>query len=191
MAKSGFATGFAGFLIGVVTGLGIAAAAAVFITQSPVPFVDKVDKVTADVDPAQKLAGSVDPNARLNQMGESQSAQTDAVEATGSVKTVTVASTAKNAHEDVQPKRDSTGKAVAPGHVTPVTYWVQVGAYAKKADAETNAAGLAMMGIGAQVTQAGAFWRVRVGPFDDRAAAQEALESLADQGHKPVITEQK
>ena len=48
-----------------------------------------------------------------------------------------------------------------------------------------------MMGIGAQVSQSGAFWRVRVGPFDDRAAAQEALESLADQGHKPVITQQK
>lgn len=191
MAKSGFATGFAGFLIGVVTGLGIAAAAAVFITKSPVPFVDKVDKVTADVDPTQKLAGSVDPNARLNQMGESQSAQSEAAEATGGVKTVRVASDGNSADGDAQPRRDAAGKAVEPGHVTPVTYWVQVAAFAKKADAETSAAGLAMMGIGAQVTQAGAFWRVRVGPFDDRAAAQEALESLADQGHKPVITEQK
>lgn len=191
MAKSGFATGFAGFLIGVVTGLGIAAAAAVFITKSPVPFVEKVDKVTADVDPAQKLQGSVDPNARLNQMGESHSAQTQAVEASGGVKTVTVASGGQDGNADAQPKRDADGKAVAPGHVTPVTYWVQVGAYAKKDDAETNAAGLAMMGIGAQVTQAGAFWRVRVGPFDDKSAAQEALDSLADQGHKPVIIEQK
>ena len=67
MAKSGFATGFAGFLIGVVTGLGIAAGAMLVIAKSPVPFVDKVDRVTADVDPAAKLAGGVDPNARLNQ----------------------------------------------------------------------------------------------------------------------------
>ena len=66
-AKGGFATGFAGFLIGVVTGLAIAAAAAILITKSPVPFVNKVDKVTADVDPAAKLAGGVDPNARLQQ----------------------------------------------------------------------------------------------------------------------------
>ena len=190
MAKSGFATGFAGFLIGVVTGLGIAAGAAVFITKSPVPFVDKVDKVTADVDPAQKLAGGVDPNARLNQMGESQSAQSEAEAATGGVKTVDVSSP-KGAAADEKPLRDAAGKAVEPGHVTPATYWVLVGAYAKKNDAETNAASLAMMGIGAQVSQSGAFWRVRVGPFDDRAAAQEALESLADQGHKPVITQQK
>ena len=60
MAKSSFATGFAGFLIGIVTGLAIAAGAALFIVNSPIPFVDnKVDKVTADVDPAQKLQGAV------------------------------------------------------------------------------------------------------------------------------------
>lgn len=43
MAKSGFASGFAGFLIGVVTGLGVAAGAMLVIAKSPVPFVDKVE----------------------------------------------------------------------------------------------------------------------------------------------------
>lgn len=57
MARTNLASGFAGFLIGVVTGCAICAAAAVFITNSPIPFVEKVQKVTADVDPAQKLAG--------------------------------------------------------------------------------------------------------------------------------------
>ena len=42
MAKSGFASGFAGFLIGVVTGLGVAAGAMLVIAKSPVTFVDKV-----------------------------------------------------------------------------------------------------------------------------------------------------
>ena len=78
MAKSGFASGFAGFLIGVVTGLGVAAGAMLVIAKSPVPFVDKVDKVTADVDPAAKLAGAVDPNARLNQTaGEEPTGETE------------------------------------------------------------------------------------------------------------------
>ena len=36
MAKSGFASGFAGFLIGVVTGLGVAAGAMLVIAKSPV-----------------------------------------------------------------------------------------------------------------------------------------------------------
>lgn len=178
MAKSRFAAGFAGFLIGVVTGLGIAAGAAVFITKSPLPFVEKVDKVTADVDPAAKLAGGVDPNARLN-----ASSMDAPAPAAGGVKTVTV--------PDQAPTRDAAGKAVEPGQVTPVTYWVQVGAYSKKDEAETHAAGLAMQGIGASVQQSGAFWRVRVGPFDDRKSAQEAFDSLADQGQKPVIVEQK
>lgn len=180
MAKSRFAAGFAGFLIGVVTGLGIAAGAAVFITKSPLPFVEKVDKVTADVDPAAKLAGNVDPNARLN----TSSMDASAVAPTGSVKTVTVA-------DAEAPARDAAGKAVEPGQVTPVTYWVQVGAYNKKDEAETHAASLAMQGIGASVLQAGAFWRVRVGPFDDRQSAQEAFDSLSDSGLKPVIVEQK
>lgn len=183
MAKSSFSVGFAGFLIGVVTGLGIAAGAALFITNSPMPFVDKVDKVTADVDPAQKLAGGVDPNARLNQSGMSQESAEQ--EATGAVKTVRVGEAAQ------QPERDAAGKALLPGVVTPVTYWVQVAAFAKKPDAETAAASLAMQGIAAKVAQAGAFWRVRVGPFDERSAAQEALDSLSDMGQKPVITEEK
>lgn len=185
MIKSSFSVGFAGFLIGVVAGLGIAAGAALFIAASPVPFVDKVDKVTADVDPAQKLAGRVDPNARLNQSGISQ--ETAEHEAAGGVKTVRV----PDAASADQPERDASGKAIGPGVVTPVTYWVQVAAFAKKPDAETAAASLAMQGIAAKVAQAGAFWRVRVGPFDDRSAAQEALENLADMGQKPVITEEK
>ena len=88
MAKSGFASGFAGFLIGVVTGLGVAAGAMLVIAKSPVPFVDKVDKVTADVDPAAKLAGAVDPNARLNQTaGEEPTGETGLVQTvTSSIK---------------------------------------------------------------------------------------------------------
>ena len=62
MAKSGFASGFAGFLIGVVTGLGVAAGAMLVIAKSPVPFVDKVDKVTADV-----MQGSIKLQARNQQ----------------------------------------------------------------------------------------------------------------------------
>ena len=62
MARTNLASGFAGFLIGVVTGCAICAAAAVFITNSPIPFVEKVQKVTADVDPAQKLAGGTAPS---------------------------------------------------------------------------------------------------------------------------------
>ena len=165
MAKSGFATGFAGFLIGVVTGLGIAAGAMLIISKSPVPFVD--------VDPAAKLAGGVDPNARLSQQNDALAAPQE----TGSVRTVTVA-------------RDSTSETEkAPASVQ--NFWVQVGSFSKQGDAETSAANLAMQGIGAQIRQSGSYWRVRVGPFASRTAAQEVLNSLSDQGLNPVIVQDK
>lgn len=179
MAKGGFSTGFAGFLIGVVTGLGIAAGAALLITNSPIPFVEKVEKVTADVDPSVALSGGVDPNARLNR--NAAEVQSDG---RGGVATVTVPGTGSAV-------RDASGKAVAPGRVTPVTYWVQVGSYTSEDEAETGAAQLAMMGIGTKITSESGRWRVRVGPFDDKASAEEALNSLSDQGYQPLIAEQR
>lgn len=173
MAKSGFATGFAGFLIGVVTGLGIAAGAMLVIAKSPVPFVDKVDRVTADVVPAAKLAGGVDPNARLNQQNDAA----DASQETGSVRTVTVAGNSTSETEKTPASAQS--------------FWVQVGSFSKQGDAETSAANLAMQGIGARIRQSGPYWRVRVGPFASRTAAQEVLNSLSDQGLNPVIVQDK
>lgn len=178
-AKGGFATGFAGFLIGIVTGLAIAAGAALFITKSPIPFVEKVDKVTADIDPAVKLAGSVDPNARLQQ----HPGEISAPAAPGGVKTVDA--------RGADARRDAVGKAVDPGTVRSVTYWVQVASYSTEEDAQSTAAQLAMNGHAASVTHAGTYWRVRVGPFDDRSGANEMRETLSDLGMKPVIVEQK
>ena len=182
MAKSGFSIGFIGFLIGLVCGLGIAAGAMLLISKSPIPFVDKVDKVTADVDPSQKLSGGVDPNARLNLQSDSI-AEGEA----GSVRTIQV----PDSPTADKGERDAQGRAIEPGQVTPTTFWVQVGAFRSRPDAETSAAKLAMMGIDAKVSSAGLNWRVRVGPFDDRPAAQEALQSLDDQGFEPMIVELK
>ncbi len=182
MAKGGFSTGFAGFLIGVVTGLGIAAGAALLITNSPIPFVEKVEKVTADVDPSVALSGGVDPNARLNRNAAEVQGATR-----GGVATVTIPGTGSADTAE----RDASGKAVAPGRVTPVTYWVQVGSYTSEDEAETGAAQLAMMGIGTKITSESGRWRVRVGPFDDKTSAEEALNSLSDQGYQPLIAEQR
>ena len=180
MAKSGFASGFAGFLIGVVTGLGVAAGAMLVIAKSPVPFVDKVDKVTADVDPAAKLAGAVDPNARLNQTaGEEPTGET------GLVQTVTVV--------DKDPKSKSAAPTANTRAATPAaTFWVQVAAFRQKTDAINSSAALGMQGIIAQVQEGGpAGWRVRVGPFDSRPDAREMLDRLTDKGLSPTIVEQK
>lgn len=173
MARSGFAAGFAGFLIGVVTGLGIAAGTMLVISKSPMPFMDKVERVTADVDPAKKLAGGVDPNAKLNQQADTASEAGDATDLP--VKTVT-------ASDDATPKAKPTTQV----------FWVQIGAYRSKSDAEGHAADLAMQGIGAQVQSGGsAGWRVRVGPFESRNAANEAMNGLSGLGLSPVVVADK
>jgi cell division protein FtsN len=66
------------------------------------------------------------------------------------------------------------------------TYFVQAGAFARPEDAEQQRAKLAMMGMGARVTereQSGrTVYRVRLGPFDrkeDADAAQERLQAAS------------
>lgn len=173
MARSGFAAGFAGFLIGVVTGLGIAAGTMLVLSKSPIPLMDKVERVTADVDPAAKLAGGVDPNARLNQQDEAP------VENDAPVRAVTV-------------PEDTGSPSVGKTGASTLLFWVQVGAYRNKSDAEGRAADLAMQGIGAQVQAGGpAGWRVRIGPFDSRDTAKEVSDDLSGRGFSPSIATEK
>lgn len=84
MASSNRSSKFASFVLGVVFGMGICAGAAYFLTTGPLPFVDKVDKVTADVDPAEALAGGVDPNQKLNQSPDEMTAAGSEVRSTRS-----------------------------------------------------------------------------------------------------------
>jgi len=68
------------------------------------------------------------------------------------------------------------------GSTEPFSFFVQVGAYARPEDADAQRAKLAMMGLGAKVTereQAGrTVYRVRVGPFDSKDEADSTKEKL-------------
>ena len=68
----------------------------------------------------------------------------------------------------------------------PFSYFVQAGAYGRSEDAEQQRAKLAMLGLEARLTereQAGrTVYRVRVGPFDRKEAADAAKEKLNDAG---------
>ena len=188
---SRFSTGFTGFIIGGIAGLAVAAAVAVYTINSPVPFVEKVQTVTADVDPAKALSGNVDPNKALNVAATGGTESTSTVNTTA-VQPVTAPApaSAEANHAEGQPQRDAQGKATQPGTVTPVTYWVQAGAFRSSKPAEERQAALAMMAVEAQVQQANNIWRVRVGPFDDRASAIEIQNMLNDQGIQASIVKQ-
>ena len=63
-------------------------------------------------------------------------------------------------------------------------YWVQAGAFSQSADAESMRARIAFIGLDAQISYRNEggqrLYRVRVGPFDTEAQAEEIRQSLAD-----------
>ena len=60
----GFGTWFYGFLVGGVIGVGCCAAAALYITKAPIPFVNKVNQASEKINP---IAGGTipDPKSRV------------------------------------------------------------------------------------------------------------------------------
>lgn len=80
--------------------------------------------------------------------------------------------------QDASPTTDAPARAGA----DTFSFYVQVGAYAHPEDADAQRAKLAMMGMGARITerdQGGrTMYRVRVGPFDHKEEADSAKEKL-------------
>lgn len=84
------------------------------------------------------------------------------------------------------------GMPAAPGTVQPTvsgdpfTYFVQAGAFSRTEDAEQQRARIGLLGVESKVTereQGGrTVYRVRVGPFDRKDAADGAKQKLADSG---------
>ena len=73
---------------------------------------------------------------------------------------------------DLAKSRTAAAESVA----DPFQYFIQVGAYRSQAEAEAQKAKMALMGLDARISereQAGrTVFRVRLGPFDDKAAAE-------------------
>ena len=78
----------------------------------------------------------------------------------------------------------------APG-ADPFTYFVQAGAFRTPEDAEAQRAKLGMMGIHAQVSEreqnGRTVYRVRVGPFNQKALAELTQEQLSASGIESAL----
>lgn len=65
-------------------------------------------------------------------------------------------------------------------------YWLQIGAYSTKADAEAQKAKMALQGIQTTISEHSAdnkkVWRVRVGPFNSNQDSQPSKRLLEDAG---------
>lgn len=205
-----------GLVIGLLIGLGAALAVAIYVTKVPVPFVDRnVSRNPAqDAAEAERNKGW-DPNAVLN--GRSPTAPPAAVPpaaADGAIvvppadgqplpRPDTTRSTAGTPTTDplgdlvnsrVQPSGGTQSAAVTPAPgpgADPFLYFVQAGAFRSAEDAEAQRAKLAMLGIEALVTereQAGrTVFRVRVGPFNQKALADLTREQLEVNGTEAAL----
>jgi len=178
-----------GFVLGLVIGLAVALGVAMYVTKVPTPFSNKnqTRSVEQDAAESQKNKGW-SPNGALQ-----PKAQASAAAESGAVTPLpTPASTPVPAPElkpavQADPLGDlAKAKSTQSGsNAEPFQYFVQVGAYRSAAEAEAQKAKMALLGLDAKVSereQAGrTVFRVRLGPFDDKAAA-ERLHARLDSG---------
>lgn len=188
--RGGFAMGL---IVGLLIGLALALAVALYVTKVPVPFVNKVPQRTAEQDAAeQEKNRNWDPNAGLASKPTGRapapaSAPATAVPAPAAAPPVAVAPPASAARDPAAILAAREGAPVKPTPAAdPFNYFVQAGAFAKPEDAEQQRARLAMMGYEAKVTereQSGrTVYRVRIGPFPAKDAADGAKDKLAAAG---------
>ncbi len=172
-----------GFVAGLVIGLLIAVGVALYLTNAPVPFVNKVTRPTENIKPGAdgKLP---DPNKPL--YGNPPPAQT--------------AEPAKDAKDAKgAPAPAASGKAATPpkAETAPTTtttttgedgsrYVVQAGAFKSADDADGMKARLALLGLDARVfpiEQAGTtLYRVRLGPYGQMDDINKIRKTLTDNG---------
>lgn len=177
-----------GLVVGLLAGLALALGVALYIAKVPVPFMDKVPQRTPEQDQAEAERNKTwNPNAPLAPAIVTAPPTVPAVPAAppGSEPAGTGRDPAAIlSGADVPPPPVST----APG-AEAFTYFVQVGAYTRSADAESQRAAMAMQGLTARVferQQAGrVVYRVRLGPFERQAeadAVQAQLRGLGVEG---------
>ncbi len=195
---------FLGFIIGLVLGLGVALAVAIYVTKVPTPFSNKNQPRTNDQDeqeteknkdwnpngvlqpkaPAEVPASPDAPKAATSPSGTAANmgtAEAPKTEPRPAVTADPLGDLAK-AKSGLSTPAASNANASA----DPFDYVIQVGAYRTSNEADTQKAKLAMMGLDAKVSerdQAGrTVFRVRLGPFPDKAAAEKIRTRLEGNG---------
>ena len=160
-----------GFIAGLVVGLAIAVAVALFITNAPVPFVNKVRPAGDSVNPAATGGVLPDPNKPLYSHIPPKVTASDA------------------------PKLDpATDPKAAPppaekGNVFPAEdsrFLLQAGAFRTPDDADSMRARLALLGFDARIfprEQDGTtLYRVRLGPYGNLEDVNRIRKTMAENG---------
>ena len=203
----------AGFIIGLLVGLGAALAVAVYVTKVPVPLVDRgvqrkpgQDAIEAERNKDWNPNVGLSPKpAPLGMPPAAAPGDTPAEAATSAPPPAAPAAAPAPAPAPAPAKADPLGELIqqrttGPGPVAavetapaadPFNYFVQVGAFRGKDEAESQRARLAMLGFNVQVSereQAGRpVFRVRLGPFGSKADAEAQQERLKAQNVETAL----
>jgi len=192
---------FMGFIMGLVIGLGLSLAVAIYVTKVPTPFSNKNQPRSSDQDSAESQKNkNWNPNTVLQPKAPAEvptAPGTDTPQKPADkAPAEAVKESAKTEHRPAvtaDPLGDlaktksglSTPAAGSPT-ADPFDYVIQVGAYRSSADADAQKAKLALMGLDAKVSerdQGGrTVYRVRLGPFDDKVAAERVRTRLESSG---------
>lgn len=200
-----------GFVVGLLVGLGLALSVAVYVTRVPVPFVDRgvTRKPADDAAEAERNKGW-NPNAGLVNKApplpapaqpappvSGDAASKDSTEAEPAKAETGKPADAGASKPDADPLGDlmkakaGTPEAAAAQGADPFSYFVQAGAFKSPEEAQAQKARLAMLGMDATVTereQAGrTIYRVRMGPFGQKAMAEATREQLEVNGVESAL----
>jgi len=170
--RQGWSNTVIGFVAGLVVGLGIAVAVALYMTKAPVPFMNKVQRPTENVKPAAdgKLP---DPNAALY------------AKPIEPPKLDTPKPDARTDPKAAPPPPEQTAR-LDPSSIDSTRYLLQAGAFRSPDDADAMRARLALLGLDAAVSptdQSGTtLYRVRLGPYGQIDDINRIRKSLAENG---------
>ena len=162
--RTSFSAVFCAFVLGGVIAMACAAAAAIWITDAPIPFVSKV-KTVSEAD-EQALKG-VDPNQPLLQ---------------------------QNAAAEAAPAVSGTAPAGAAAPAAKSSSWVDLGSFPNEKAAEATRDKVAFMGLDAviqkTIVSGRTSWRVVMGPYESAQDAEQINQNLATNGINGSVTNQ-
>ena len=192
------------FVLGLTAGLVLAALVALYVTQAPVPFVDRgiqrpqgMTSGTPFQDPpaaAQKplmgppgsAGASADDFDRPPATKPSSTTLPAGSGASGSPPTKAPASTA-----GTSPAQPAMGSGEAPSAASASQFFLQVAAFKSSEEADQMRARLAFMGFEAQILEAKRdnllLYRVRLGPYRTFEELNRAKTSLSDNGLESTV----
>jgi cell division septation protein DedD len=205
-----------GFLAGMVCGLSIAVAVALYLTNSPVPFVNKVqhsnETFTPDAgDPNRSMYSPLIPSAPTAADAGKVGAPTPEAPDTSASKAAPAPGNPAVPAGAAPTAQAPAAPAPAPAQAPPVSVagnaaadsqgdegprlMLQVGAYQSPDDADAMRARLALLGLDAKVssvqTEHGTMFRVRLGPYGRLDDLNGIRRTLSENGLEPQLVHVK